>query len=193
MKRVKQFMEAYKKYAKEERAKIKALEKTNMYSVQYIAEQAKKIEDGIQAKHQEYLKSINEVIDGKLSAVEKYDASSTEYQAEVTNIFTKVQMLNRALTPELVKEILAPAVEKQDNSIIEAVRNYLCGISDIPGGEPRKRELLASVPFVINQADILDHAKEEINRVFLDSNFLDENMKNSITMSFLEQSRVFEL
>lgn len=193
MKRAKNYMIAYKEYAKTERAKIEELRKSNMYSEQYIAEQSKIVENDIKAKHQEYLKGINEIIDEKAVAIKRPDTNAAEYQAAVTNIFTKVQLLGVALTPKLLKEILAPAVERQDNSTIEAVRNFIVGLANFPGGVIVKNELLESAPRVVNQADLLDYAKEEVTKVFNDNGFLNDNMKSSITMNYLEQSGVFEL
>lgn len=81
MQKVKNYMDAYKRYAKAERAKFEELKKSNMYSMDYIAEQEKKLNQALDNKRQEYLKGINEVIDGKLAALPKQDTSSSEYQA----------------------------------------------------------------------------------------------------------------
>lgn len=165
---------------------IMVTEKTAVNLIEFLADLHRLNPDTIPLH-----KSISHL--GWVAAIDKPDTSTAEYQAAVTNIFTKVQLLGRSLTPKLLKEILAPAVEKQDNSTIEAVRNFIFSISDFPGGELRKKELLESAPKVINQADLLDYAKEEVNRVFNDNNFLSDNMKSSITMNYLEQSGVFEL
>jgi len=192
MQRVKNYMKAYKSYARSEKEKLEAMKKDNMYSQDFIADQEGKSNQALVAKHKEYLKDINIVIDGKLTAIKKPDTSTAEYQAAVSNIFTKVQLLGINLNAKLLKEIIGPAVDKQDNSTIEAVRSYITGLTNFPGGEPRKMEVLQSAPRIINQVDILESAKAEINNVFNDRDFVN-GTKSAIAMELLEQSGTFEL
>jgi len=193
MQKVKNYMNAYKSYVKSETEKLQAMKDSDMYSQEYIANQEKILNQALAAKRQEYLKGINEVIDSKVKGIKKPDTSAAEYQAAVSNILTKVQLLDKRLTPKLLTEILAPAIEKQDNSTIEAVRSYVQGIQDFPGGDPVKRTLLECVPRVYNQAELLENARIEINKAFNNSNFGTANMKSSVAIHYLEQSGVFEL
>jgi hypothetical protein len=193
MKRVKNYMEAYKSYAKSEKEKLEAMKKDPMYSQEYIADQEKKMNKALEAKRQEYLKEMNNVMDDKIAVIKKPDTANTEYQTAVSNIFSKVQLIGKGLTPKLLKEILEPAIEKQDTSTIEAVRSFITGIQEFPGGEPRKRELLEAAPRFIDQAEVLSNAKAEIGRVFSNSNFGTTNMNSGVSIHYLEQSGVFEL
>lgn len=192
MQKVKNYMNAYKSYAKSEREKFEVLKKDPMYSQEYIAEQEKKLNQALEAKRQEYLKGMNEVIVGKLAAIKKPDIRSVEYQTVVSNIFTKVQLIGKGLTSKILAEILEPAIEKQDNSTLEAVRSYIASLSEFPGGDIVKRELVQSIPRVINNADLLENARTEINRVFTDRDF-GNGLKSEISMQMLEQSGAFEL
>lgn len=193
MQKVKNYMDAYKRYAKAERAKFEELKKSNMYSMDYIAEQEKKLNQALDNKRQEYLKGINEVIDGKLAALPKQDTSSSEYQAAISNIFTKVQLLGNTINGKLLKEILAPAVEKMDNSTIQAVRSYIEGLQNFPGGDHVKRQVLESAPRIIDQAEVLENARADISNTFNDRDFGNGNLKSEISMQVLEQSGIFEL
>jgi len=192
MQRVKNYMKAYKSYAKSEKSKLEEMKKDNMYSQDYIADQEKRSNQALDIKRQEYLKEMNGIIDGKLASIKRPDMSSAEYQAAVSNILTKVQLLGSSLNAKLLKEIIAPAVEKQDNSTIAAVRSYITDLPNFPGGEPRKREVLEGAPRVINQADILEDARLEINRVFNDHDFV-SGTKGAIAMEILEQTGTFDL
>ena len=155
-----------------------------------LQEQEKIFKQNVEAKRPEYLKKINEILDSKLSGVEKPDTTAAEYQAAVSNIFTKVQLLGRTLTPELLGEILQPAIAKQDNSTIEAVRSCIDAMANIPGGQSAKTQLLCSVPRVVNQVDALQNAKKDINNSF---NEFGDNLNSSVVMTYLEQTGVFEL
>lgn len=193
MVKVKNYMNAYASYAKSEREKLQALKDSNMYSQEYLLDAEKKMNQGLESKRHEYLKEINAIIDGKLAGVKKPDTSSVEYQTAVSNIFTKVQLLGRGLTAKLLNEILAPAIEKQDNSTLESVRSFIEGIADFPGGDIAKRDLLESIPRVVNRSELLENARAEINGAFTNRNFGMDGMSSSIAVFYLEQSGVFEL
>ncbi len=192
MQRAKNYMNAYKSYAESERAKLQALKNSNIYSQEYLLDAEKKMNQKLESKRQEYIKGINEVIDGKIADITKPDTSSVEYQTVVSNIFTKIQLIGRGLTPKLLNEIVAPAIEKQDNSTIESVRSFIYGIADFPGGDPAKRTLLESLPRVVNQSELLENARAEINRTF-SSSYGAGDISSGIAIHYLEQSGVFKL
>lgn len=78
MQKVKNYMTAYKEYMRSERAKLEEMKKSNMYSQDYIADQEKKTAQTIAAKRDEYLKGINDVINGKITGLKKPDTSSAD-------------------------------------------------------------------------------------------------------------------
>jgi NAD+--asparagine ADP-ribosyltransferase len=85
MQKVKNYMNAYKSYAKTEREKFQAMKESNVYSQEYILDQEKKLNQALDNKRQEYLKEMNSIIDSKIAAVHKLDTSSIEYQTVVSN------------------------------------------------------------------------------------------------------------
>ncbi len=193
MQKVKNYMIAYKGYVKSEQEKLQAMKDSNVYSQDYIVDQEKKMRQALEAKKQEYLKEINERIDSKLSSIKKPDTSTAEYQVAVSNIFTKVQLIGGRLTTKLLSEILAPAVEKQDIGTVEAVRSFVEGLADFPGGDPAKRQLLECVPRFSDATGLLENARSEITRAINDPGFGSGSMNADVTMYYLDQSGVFDL
>jgi len=191
MQRVKNYLVAYKKYAKEQADNLETMKKSNTYSDEYLSDKKKAVEYDLDIKRAEYLKGINEVIDGKLKSIVKPNRETAEYQAIVSNALTKVQMMGPSINKKILNEILEPIIEKQDVSAIAAVKSYIEGLPNFPGGSMVKNELLASVPRVVDQSEIIENARNMINNNVAD--LFGSDLKSTISIELMDSSGVFEL
>lgn len=190
--KVKNYMKSLQDYIRSEKAKIKEATEQGIYNNTYLENLQRESDQRIAAKIAQYRKEINEHIDFKQAKIEKKDTSSAAYQAQVANALTKLRMLGeKGLTPKLIEEIAKPIADMQDIATLAVIKNF---VDRLPIKETTiKRTYLQAVPEVVNTEELMENARNAINKSFDSGDFGKDSLQSAITVSFLEKSGVFEL